>query len=172
MHSFRVLSEPKLQQLHHRDPAHGTTIMQSDEKLRVLIVDDNRDGADSFGLLVEELGNQVLVTYGGRQALQVAGAFRPDLMFVDLIMPDIDGCDLVTQLRQSPSFTKMKIIAVTGQKGDEHKVAAMKAGRPFIGIEQDKKWFDIACKRIEQAHAQGQLFAPERAKQFQSEIET
>ena len=52
MHSLRVLSEPKLQQLHHRDPAHGTTIMQSDEKLRVLIVDDNRDGADSLGLLV------------------------------------------------------------------------------------------------------------------------
>ena len=128
MHSLRVLSEPKLQQLHHRDPAHGTTIMQSDEKLRVLIVDDNRDGADSLGLLVEELGNQVHVTYGGRQALQVAGAFRPDLMFVDLIMPDIDGYDLVAQLRQSPEFTKTKIIAVTGQKGEEHKVAAMKAG--------------------------------------------
>jgi len=98
------------------------------EKLRVLIVDDNRDGADSLGLLVEELGSQVHVTYGGRQALQVAGAFRPDLMFVDLIMPDIDGCDLVSQLRQSPAFTKTKIIAVTGQKADEHKVAAMKAG--------------------------------------------
>ncbi len=104
-------------------------MMQSaTEKLRVLIVDDNRDGADSLGLLVEELGNQVHVTYGGRQALQVAGAFRPDLMFVDLIMPDIDGFDLVTQLRQSPAFTKTKIIAVTGQKGDEHKIAAMKAG--------------------------------------------
>jgi CheY-like chemotaxis protein/uncharacterized protein YbcI len=104
-------------------------MMQSaTEKLRVLIVDDNRDGADSLGLLVEELGNQVHVTYGGRQALQVAGAFRPDLMFVDLIMPDIDGFDLVTQLRQSPAFTKTKIIAVTGQKGEEHKIAAMKAG--------------------------------------------
>jgi CheY-like chemotaxis protein len=103
-------------------------MQSSDEKLRILIVDDNRDGADSFGLLVEELGNQVHVTYGGRQALQVAGAFRPDLMFVDLIMPDIDGYDLVAQLRQSPEFTNTKIIAVTGHKGDEHKVAAMKAG--------------------------------------------
>jgi CheY-like chemotaxis protein/uncharacterized protein YbcI len=103
-------------------------MQSSNDKLRVLIVDDNRDGADSLGLLVEELGNQVHVTYGGRQALQVAGAFRPDLMFVDLIMPDIDGYDLVVQLRQSPEFTKTKIIAVTGQKGEEHKVAAMKAG--------------------------------------------
>ena len=46
--------------------------------LRVLIVDDNRDGADALGLLVEELGNQVHVTYGGTKALEVATAFRPD----------------------------------------------------------------------------------------------
>ena len=49
-------------------------------------------------------------------------------------------------------------------------VAAMKAGRPFIGIEQDEKWFDISCQRIEQAYAQGQLFAPERAKQVQEAL--
>jgi DNA modification methylase len=46
-------------------------------------------------------------------------------------------------------------------------VAAIAEGRPFIGIEQDEKWFDIACKRIEQAVAQGQLFAPEPPKQVQ-----
>ena len=45
-----------------------------------------------LGLLVEELGNQVHVTYGGTQALDVATAFRPDLMLVDLAMPDMDGC--------------------------------------------------------------------------------
>jgi CheY-like chemotaxis protein/uncharacterized protein YbcI len=98
------------------------------EKLRVLIVDDNRDGADSLGLLIEELGNQVHVTYSGIQALQVAVAFRPDLMLVDLMMPDMDGVDLVTQLRLSPTFARTKIIAVTGQKGDEHRVAALHAG--------------------------------------------
>ena len=48
-------------------------IMATSEKtLRVLIVDDNRDGADALGLFVEELGNQVHVTYGGTQALDVA----------------------------------------------------------------------------------------------------
>lgn len=50
-------------------------------------------------------------------------------------------------------------------------VAAMTAGRPFIGIEQDSKWFDAACKRIEQAHGQGQLFAPAPAKQEQMSLE-
>ena len=51
-----------------------------DKTLRVLVVDDNRDGADVLGLLIEELGHQVHVTYSGTKALEVATAFRPDLM--------------------------------------------------------------------------------------------
>ena len=46
-------------------------------------------------------------------------------------------------------------------------VAAIQLGRKFIGIEREPKYFDIACKRIEQAVAQGQLFAPEPMKQVQ-----
>ena len=103
--------------------------MQATEKtLRVLIVDDNRDGADALGLLVEELGNQVHVTYGGTQALDVATAFRPDLMLVDLVMPGMDGCDLVKRVRQIPSLAHTKIVAITGLKEDEYKVLAREAG--------------------------------------------
>jgi DNA modification methylase len=49
-------------------------------------------------------------------------------------------------------------------------VAAIQLGRKFIGIEREPKYFDIACKRIEQAVAQGQLFAPEQPKQVQEEL--
>jgi len=100
----------------------------TNKSLRVLIVDDNRDGADALGLLVEALGNQVHVTYGGTQALDVATAFRPDLMFVDLLMPDMDGCSLVKRIRQIPAFAHTKIVAITGQKDNEHKAKAMRAG--------------------------------------------
>ena len=100
----------------------------SAKTLRVLVVDDNRDGADALGLLIEELGNQVHVTYGGTQALDVATAFRPDLMLVDLVMPEMDGCGLVIRLRQIPAFAQTKIVAITGQKDQEHKSLAMKAG--------------------------------------------
>jgi CheY-like chemotaxis protein/uncharacterized protein YbcI len=96
--------------------------------LRVLIVDDNRDGADALGLLVEALGHQVHVTYGGTQALDVATAFRPDLMLVDLIMPDMDGCDLVMRLRQMPAFAHTDIVAITGLKDEQYKALALKAG--------------------------------------------
>jgi CheY-like chemotaxis protein/uncharacterized protein YbcI len=100
----------------------------SEKTLRVLVVDDNRDGADALGLLVEDLGNQVHVTYGGTQALDVAKTFRPDLMLVDLVMPEMDGSGLVGRLRQIPSFAQTRIVAVTGQKSQEHTSSAMKAG--------------------------------------------
>ena len=96
--------------------------------LRVLVVDDDRDGADTLGLLVEELGNQVHVTYGGTSALDVATVFRPDLMLLDLAMPDMDGCHLVGQFRQIPAFAKTRIVAVTGHANEGHKTLAMKAG--------------------------------------------
>ena len=104
----------------------------SEKTLRVLVVDDNRDGADALGLLLEELGNQVHVTYGGTQALDVANAFRPDLILVDLVMPEMDGCGLVIRLRQIPAFAQTKMVAVTGQKDSEHKSSAIKAGFDIV----------------------------------------
>ena len=68
------------------------------------------------------------VTYGGKQALDVATAFRPDLMLVDLLMPDMGGCEFTKHIRQIPSFAKTKIVAVTGQKENEDKALAMRAG--------------------------------------------
>ena len=93
----------------------------TNKTLRVMIVDDNRDGADALGLLVEELGNQVHVTYGGAKALEVATTFRPNLMLVDLAMPDLDGCGLVIRFRRIPAFAQTKIVAITGQIAEEHK---------------------------------------------------
>lgn len=106
-----------------------------DNTLRVLIVDDNRDGADALGLLVEALGNHVHVTYGGTQALDVANTFQPDLMLIDLVMPDVDGCDLAIQLRRMPAFKETKIVAITGLKDERHRVQAMKAGCDLVLIK-------------------------------------
>jgi CheY-like chemotaxis protein/uncharacterized protein YbcI len=96
--------------------------------LRVLVVDDDRDGADAIGLVVEELGHQVHVTYGGTQALDVATTFRPNLMLVDLAMPTMDGCRLVAHFRQIPAFAETKIVAITGHTDAGHKTLAVKAG--------------------------------------------
>lgn len=95
---------------------------------RVLIVDDNRDSADALGMLVEELGNDVHVTYSGTQALDIATVFRADLLLVDLVMPDMDGCDLARRFRQIPGFAQTMLVAITGHKDAEHATVAMKAG--------------------------------------------
>jgi len=104
------------------------TMPGTGKTLRVLVVDDDRDGADTLGLLVEELGNHVHVTYGGTSALDVATVFRPDLMLIDLAMPDMDGCRLVAQFRQIPAFAQTQIVAITGHTDQGHKTLAMKAG--------------------------------------------
>ena len=98
------------------------------EALRVLVVDDDRDGADTLGMVVEELGSQVHVTYGGTLALDVATLFRPDLMLIDLAMPDMDGCRLVMRFRQIPAFAQTQIVAITGHTDQGDKTLAMKAG--------------------------------------------
>ena len=95
---------------------------------RVLVVDDDRDGADTLGMVVEELGNQVHVTYGGTSALDVATLFRPDLMLIDLSMPDMDGCRLVARFRQIPDFAQTQIVAITGHADAGHKSLALKSG--------------------------------------------
>jgi CheY-like chemotaxis protein len=105
-----------------------STLLSAIKHCRVLIVDDNRDGADALGSLVEELGNEVHVTYSGTQALDVATAFRADLLLVDLVMPEMDGCHLAQRFRQNPVFAKTQLVAITGHKDAEHAALAMKAG--------------------------------------------
>lgn len=107
----------------------------TDTTLRVLIVDDNRDGADALGLVVEALGHQVHVTYGGLLALEVATAFRPDLILVDLLMPGMNGCDLAIRLRQLPDFAHTKIVAITGLKDEGHKTLAKNSGCDAVVVK-------------------------------------
>ena len=96
--------------------------------LRVLVVDDNRDGADALGLLAEELGHEVHVAYGGVTALDAAQALQPDLMLIDLAMPDMDGCSLVRRIHDLPGLNQTKLVAITGHADQGHKTFALKAG--------------------------------------------
>ena len=111
------------------------TMKMNEQSLRVLIVDDNRDGADALGLLVEALGHQVHVTYGGLQALSVALAFRPDLMFVDLMMPEMDGCNLVRRCRQIAALEQTKFVAITGERDERFKAEALAAGCDAVFVK-------------------------------------
>lgn len=81
---------------------------------RVLIVDDEKDVADMFGALLETLGQDVTVTYGGTQALGLVAECRPRVAFIDLAMPEMQGADLARRLRRRFSPSALTLVAMTG----------------------------------------------------------
>jgi PAS domain S-box-containing protein len=93
---------------------------------RILIVDDNRDAADSLGLLLQAEGAEVKVAYGGRDALADMEAFQPATVLLDLGMPDMDGYAVARQLREDGRYRDTRIVALTGwgQESDRRKTQA------------------------------------------------
>jgi PAS domain S-box-containing protein len=95
---------------------------------RVLIVDDNRDAAESLAMVLRLYGHEVQAAYDGAQALNFAAATRPSTVLLDIGLPGMDGYEVARRLRELPGLTKVRLIAVTGygQKGDRE--AAREAG--------------------------------------------
>ena len=82
--------------------------------LRVLLVDDNKDQADSLAQLLTGWGHEVRVAYDGLTALEAAQAYQPNVAMIDLGLPGIDGYQLALRLRREPALKDTKLIAVTG----------------------------------------------------------
>lgn len=91
----------------------------------VLVVDDNRDAADSLGALLRTTGANVFVAYDARAALKVADARPLDDAVLDIGMPEIDGCALARELRRRPNSAQATLIALTGwgQEADRQRVS-------------------------------------------------
>jgi PAS domain S-box-containing protein len=82
--------------------------------LRILVVDDNCDSADSLAMLLELKGHEVRVGYGGEQAVQTAPRFAPHLALIDLSMPAMDGYATLAALRTMPELVGTMFAAMTG----------------------------------------------------------
>lgn len=88
--------------------------ISSPQRRRILVVDDARLAAFTLGKLLEALGHEVVVADSGAAALAAAQAARPDIVFTDLSMPDIDGYELLHRLRQSAELAQVPVVALTG----------------------------------------------------------
>ncbi len=84
---------------------------------RILVVDDDPDVADSLLLFVETFGVAVRAAYGGEDALKTFSEFRPELVFLDLGMPGMDGYDTAARLRLLPGGDDVRLVALTGWDG-------------------------------------------------------
>ena len=83
-------------------------------RLRVLVVDDNLDAGDSLAMMVEIGGHEVALARDGASGLRAARAFRPDIAFLDIGMPGMDGHELAKALRAAPECSATTLVALTG----------------------------------------------------------
>jgi len=96
-------------------------------KGRILVIEDNREAADSLKLILEGFGYAVEVTYTGKTGLRAALTTQPDLVLCDIGLPDLDGFELVRQLRQSEITRDIPVLALTAY-GPEARDMAFASG--------------------------------------------
>jgi CheY-like chemotaxis protein len=95
---------------------------------RVLVVDDNADGADSLSLLLRVGGHDVRTAYDGPTALQVAVGFRPEVVLLDIGLPRMDGYEVARRLRGHAGLENVMLVALTGYGQDEDRRRSADAG--------------------------------------------
>jgi two-component system OmpR family response regulator len=95
--------------------------------LRVLVVDDNLDTVRSTANSLRDRGYEVDFAINGIAALFIAQRFRPQVVLLDIGLPDADGVDLARQMRHHPELKNARLIAMTG-RGEETRTRALQGG--------------------------------------------
>jgi CheY-like chemotaxis protein len=116
-------SEPEAPTAPAREPENAKPPGQ-----RMLIVDDNRDAADSLGMLMKVMGNDTRVAYDGREALATASQFHPEVVLLDIGLPTVSGYEVARELRRRPGGATLLLIATTGWGQPSDKEQSREAG--------------------------------------------
>ncbi|MGH8323057.1 MAG: hybrid sensor histidine kinase/response regulator, partial [Steroidobacteraceae bacterium] len=103
-------------------------IERQPRRRRLMVVDDNRDAAESMSMLFELWGHEVICAYDGRAALEAAVKYRPDAVFLDIGLPGMDGYEIAERLRELPQSARTVLVAITGYGQDEDRRRSREAG--------------------------------------------
>lgn len=98
---------------------------------RILVVDDQKDVTESMSVLFEALGHETRTAADGRQAVALASAFEPDLVFLDLDMPVLNGYEAAREIRSTPLPQQPFLVALTAAHGVAIEVATRAVGFDF-----------------------------------------
>jgi PAS domain S-box-containing protein len=112
-------------------PVTPTAVKQSDSqspKLKILVVDDNRDAAKMLSMLLKLSGHTTHLEHDGEAAVAAAESFRPDLVLLDLGLPLLSGHDAARRIRSQPWGQSMTLVALTGWGQDEDRRRSSEAG--------------------------------------------
>jgi two-component system CheB/CheR fusion protein len=92
------------------------------------VVEDNHDAADSLHLLLTLLGHDVRVAYTGPEGVEVAAAWRPDIIISDIGLPGLDGYGVAREVRRHPATARACLIAITGYGSEDDRRRAHEHG--------------------------------------------
>jgi len=116
-----VLSKPAL--LSQPEPA-----VEASPERRILIVDDNRDSADSLSMLLEITGNKTYMAHDGVEALEAIEKYRPEVVLLDIGLPRLDGHEVCRRVREKSWARNIVIIALTGWGQEDDRRKSEEAG--------------------------------------------
>jgi CheY-like chemotaxis protein len=102
--------------------------VRSNKAVRVLIIEDQRDAAESLRILLELLGHHVLVAYTGTEGVRVAHEWRPEVVLCDIGLPGMDGYGVAGELRRDPTTAGAQLIAISGYGEDVDRRRSEQAG--------------------------------------------
>lgn len=129
MGSEFIVQLPVDQQAASERPASADQPQQNSiEPLRILIVDDNRDSADSLSMVLRIMGNETRTAYDGEEAVAAAEAFRPRVILLDIGLPRLNGYETCRRIREQKDGRSMVIIAQTGWSQSEDRERTRDAG--------------------------------------------
>jgi CheY-like chemotaxis protein len=106
----------------------------------VLLVDNYRDALDTWALFLRMRGYRVVTATGGGAAIELAVAHGPDVIVLDLVLPDVDGCDVARTLRVLPATRHIPIVATTSRPDPDALDAARAVGFARIMIKPCDPW--------------------------------
>ncbi len=95
---------------------------------RILVVDDNRDSAESLAMLLKLTGNETHTAYDGLEAVEAAATFKPEVVLLDIGLPKMNGFEAARKIREQPWGEKMVLVALTGWGQDEDRRKSREAG--------------------------------------------
>ena len=109
-------------------PVIETNLARTPARLRILVADDNLDSAESLAMLLTLEGYETRMAHDGIEALDVATAFKPDVMLLDLGMPKLNGFEVCRSIRQQAWGKNITVVALTGWGQEEDKRRSLAAG--------------------------------------------
>ena len=112
-----------------------TSTTDAAHAVRILVVEDNVDSAETMQMLLAMSGYDTRTAYDGRAALAVAREFRPQVVFCDIGLPGKDGYAVARELRALPETGTALLVALTGYGDEEHRQRATDAGFDHVQVK-------------------------------------